>query len=360
MTCTCRTYSHLWSAGTNPEPSRVQSTDTDDDEPGPSGLQSSRYEDQAGDDRKRSYGMGKYSAAGLPDDVIRMETGLPDMAMFKRVVGLVERFEGSIVYFAGWKVEGILLIDQVFMALMKIRQNYPHLHIAQLFHCSTATVSNVVNTMVHLLHKLLFQAMMSTVPSRKKKQNSMPASFHSSAFNCRMIVDCTDIHVAAPSQMDQAKLTYSTYRGMHSFKVLISVAPNGVIHFCSTLFPGSVSDKSIVQQSGILAHLVAGDLILADKGFLISDIVPEGVIVNIPPFLNKGKITESEVRATREIAKNRIHVERANGRIKDFRILDLIPSHLRNSANVLVQLCCALVNLQNPFINEVASTITVD
>jgi len=89
------------SAGTNPEPSWVQSTD-DDDEPGPSGLQSSRYEDQAGDDRKRSYGMAKYSVAGLPDDVIRMETGLPDMAMFKRVVGLVERFEGSIVYFAGW------------------------------------------------------------------------------------------------------------------------------------------------------------------------------------------------------------------------------------------------------------------
>ncbi|KAK7118574.1 hypothetical protein R3I94_002119 [Phoxinus phoxinus] len=289
-----------------------------------------------------------------------METGLPDMAMFKRVAGLVERFEGSIVYFAGWKVEGILLEDQVFMALMKVRQDYPHLHLAQLFQCSTATVSNVVNTMIHLLHKVLFQAMMSTVPSRQKNQGSMPASFQSSAFNCRMIVDCTDIHIAAPSQMDQAKLTYSTYRGMHSFKVLISVAPNGVINFCSQLFPGSASDKFIVQQSGILAHLVAGDLILADKGFLISDIVPAGVIVNIPPFLNKGRFTESEVKATKEIAKNRIHVERANARLKEFRILDLIPSHLRNSANVLVQLCCALVNLQNPLIKEITSTLVVD
>ncbi|CAM4597631.1 unnamed protein product [Leuciscus chuanchicus] len=255
--------------------------------------------------------------------------------MFKRVAGLVERFEGSIVYFAGWKVEGILLEDQVSMALMKVRQDYPHLHLAQLFQYSTATVSNVVNTMIHLLHK-------------------------SSAFNSRMIVDCTDIHIAAPSQMDQAKLTYSTYRGMHSFKVLISVAPNGVINFCSQLFPGSASDKFIVQQSGILAHLVAGDLILADKGFLISDIVPAGVIVNIPPFLNKGRFTESEVKVTKDIAKNRIHVERANARLKEFRILDLIPSHLRNSTNVLVQLCCALVNLQNPLIEEIASTLVID
>ncbi|XP_033961151.1 uncharacterized protein [Pseudochaenichthys georgianus] len=332
----------------------MQSADT---EPGPSSVQSSCSADLAGDTWMR---MAKYSAAGLPDDVIRMETGLPDQAMFKRVAGLVERFEGSIVYFAGWKVEGILLADQVFMAMMKIRQNYPHLHLAQLFHCSTATERNVVNTMVHLLHRLLFKKMMSTVPSRQKKQNSMPAAFQSSAFNCRMIVDCTDIHVAAPSQMDQAKLMYSTYRGMHSFKVLISVAPNGVINFCSQLFPGSVSDKAIMQHSGILEHLVAGDLILADKGFLISDIVPAGVNVNIPPFLNKGKFTESEVIATREIAKNRIHVERANARIKEFKILDLIPCHLRNTANVLVQLCCALVNLQTPLIKEVASTLTVD
>ncbi|KAI9523847.1 hypothetical protein NQZ68_024369 [Dissostichus eleginoides] len=200
------------------------------------------------------------------------------MAMFKRVAGLVERFEGSIVYFAGWKVEGILLADQVFMALMKIRQNYPHLHLAQLFQ--------------------------------------------------QMIVDCTDIHVAAPSQMDQAKLTYST-EGCTPSK-------------CSSLLPQMESSIFAANSSQALCQI---------------NIVPEGVI---PPFLNMGKFTESEVRATREIAKNRIHVERANARIKEFRILDLIPSHLRNTANVLVQLCCALVNLQNPLIKEIAITLTVD
>ena len=42
-----------------------------------------------------------YSPARLSDEVIRMETGLPDKAMFSRVVGLVQRLEGSIVYAAG-------------------------------------------------------------------------------------------------------------------------------------------------------------------------------------------------------------------------------------------------------------------
>ena len=56
--------------------------------------------------------------------------------------------------------------------------------------------------------------------------------------------------------------------------------------------PGSVSDKATVKESVFLSHLKTGDLIFADKGFLIQDIVPEGVSVNIPPFLNHGKFSE--------------------------------------------------------------------
>ena len=110
---------------------------------------------------------------------------------------------------------------------------------------------------------------------------------------------------------------------MNSFKVLVGVAPNAVITYVSKLYPGSISDKAIVQESGLLNHLTPGDMILADKGFLIQDIVPRGVCVNIPPFLNNGTFTESEAKA---IARCRIHVERANARLKDFRILSFIPS----------------------------------
>ena len=42
----------------------------------------------------------------------------------------------------------------------------------------------------------------------------------------------------------------------------------------------------IVQQSGLLNHFVPGDMIMADKSFLIQDILPNGVSLKIPPFLN--------------------------------------------------------------------------
>ena len=88
-------------------------------------------------------------------------------------------------------------------------------------------------------------------------------------------------------------------------------------------------------KSGILSHFVEGDLILADKGFLIQTIDPIGVTVNIPPFLEDGKLTKPEIIKTKYIAACRIHVELANARLKSFKILTLIPSWFRSNADTI-------------------------
>ena len=305
---------------------------------------------------RQQYARQRYTVASQDSEVICMETGLPTREIFQIIVDYVSRFHSSIVYFSGWKVECIELEDQIWLTLMKLKQNYTNLHLAQLFHCSTSTVSNIVLTFIHVLHKLLYDDAMKFVPSRHKNKTSMHESFLMFG-NCRMVIDCTDVRVAAPKLLSEQKLTYSSYRGMHSFKVLIGVAPNATITYVSKLFPGSVSDKAIVEQSGLLDVFEAGDLILADKGFLIQDIVPNGVAVNIPPFLNKGQFTESEIKHTKNIARNRIHVERANARIKDFKILNCIPSYLKIHAEKIVQVCAALVNCQYSLIREVRESM---
>lgn len=236
---------------------------------------------------KEKYCRETYSVMALKDEVVCMETGLPNKQIFLIVVNYVRRFSNDINYFYNWKVDRILLEDQVFITLMKLRQNYTNLHLAELFQCSTATISNVILTFVHVLHKLLYEDCLRTVPSREKNRTSMPESF--SVFgHCKMVIDCTDLEIAAPGLMSEQRLTYSTYRSMNSFKTLVGVAPNAVITHISKLFPGSTSDKAIVENSGVLNHFKAGDLILADKGFLITDIVPTGVSVNIPPFYTMG------------------------------------------------------------------------
>lgn len=48
-------------------------------------------------------------------------------------------------------------------------------------------------------------------------------------------------------------------------------------------------DKQITRESGVLDLLEAGDNLMVDRGFDISNIVPNGVSVNIPPFLAGGR-----------------------------------------------------------------------
>ena len=76
-----------------------------------------------------------------------------------------------------------------------------------------------------------------------------------------------------------------------------------------------------------------GDVVIADKEFTISDVLePNGVGLNIPPFLGfRSQQTTSEVTeviATQEIIRHqRIHVERAINKVKNFHIFNqVIPS----------------------------------
>ena len=190
----------------------------------------------------------------LSDDVVRMETGLPTKEVFEIVVRHALRFIGSVNYFAGWKVESTSFEDQILITLMKVRQNYTNLHLAQLFNCSVATVADIITTFIHVLHDIFFNDIMTSIPSRVKNKLSAPSSFRQYG-SCRIVIDCTDIEVAAPGLMSTQNATYSCYRGMHSFKVIIGVAPNAVITYIIKLYPGSILDKSIVQQSGLVISL---------------------------------------------------------------------------------------------------------
>ena len=49
------------------------------------------------------------------------------------------------------------------------------------------------------------------------------------------------------------------------------------------------------MECGVLKLLEPGDSIMADRGFTISDILPPGVTLNVPPMLNEtGQLTEEE------------------------------------------------------------------
>ena len=244
--------------------------------------------------------------------------------------------------------------DQLLICLMKLKLDLPLFDIARRYLVSRTTVQNIFMTYIHILHKTLFKAVLNKIPSLAKNQSCLPESFGNFS-NCRVILDCTEFMIEKTrSNLNAASLLYSNYKHNLSAKYLIAVAPNGTITFVSNGYLGSVSDKMVTDDSGILHQMQAGDLILADKGFLLHDLIPKDVFLNLPAFLRgKDKFTRAEAIFSREIARSRIHVERAIERLRNYRILDKISARQRSYCDVIVQVCSALVNLQSPIIGHI-------
>ena len=120
---------------------------------------------------------------------------------------------------------------------------------------------------------------------------------------------------------------------------------------------GRASDKAITKESGILSQLLPGDLVLADRGFNIGDLVAEYRAEAVLPTFTKGKsqLSAKEVLESRELARVRIHVERLIGMVKQkYSILDgILPISFikqdvkseKSVADKLMVICCALINL---------------
>lgn len=125
--------------------------------------------------------------------------------------------------------------------------------------------------------------------------------------------------------------------------------PNGVITFVSDLYGGGTSDKAITADCGLLQHLQPGDMVIADKGFTIRDILPEGVSLNIPSFLVNGEFTQEEVNHNRLISRARIHVEHSIQQLKVFRILDHIPYQFKLNINKILKVCVCLQIYKHQF-----------
>ena len=92
-----------------------------------------------------------------------------------------------------------------------------------------------------------------------------------------------------------------------------------MISFNSKSYGGAAFDRHITESCGLLDKLHYGDKMqMADKSIGISDLlIYTGSKLVIPPFLReKGKFSRRNYTTTSNIAKERIHIERALARIK--------------------------------------------
>ena len=182
-----------------------------------------------------------------------------------------------------------------------------------------SSISRIFTTWINFLYLEL--NFLISWPNKEQITAYLPKAFKYFP-KTRSIIDCTKFFIQKPSLPSSQRVTWSNYKHHNTLKALIAISPTGSFTFISKLFTDSISDRRIEEESGYLEYLEHGDDIMADRGFLIRDLLARrSCTLNIPPYSMGRQLSSRAVTKTRRIASARIHVERAIGRLKTFKIL---------------------------------------
>ena len=245
------------------------------------------------------------------------------------------------------------LWQEFILVLLRLRLGLFEKDLANGFRVSVSTPSDIFRTWIRFMKSEL-QPRCILWPSKEQIKHYMPPMFKELFPELVSIIDCTEIRMESPSSLDNQSLCYSMYKSHTTMKALIGITPNGVASFASELYCGAISDPEIVEKSGFYTHLHKGDVVMADKGFLIRDqLAKVGARLAMPHFLSdKGQFSLQECEQNKTIASLRIHVERYMERLKNWHFFDrVIPISCANIASDAWIVVVCLSNFWPPIIS---------
>ncbi len=280
------------------------------------------------------------------DEKVKTYTSLPTFALLMLILQTIQPYMKQSTALSPFQ--------KLLLTLMRFRLKVSVDYLSCIFGVCTTTVTRAFNDTLDVLYYRLVPSLIKW-PSREELRQSLPASFRESFKSCACIIDCFEVFIERPSNLLARAQTWSSYKHHNTAKYLIGIAPQGSIIFLSKGWGGRTSDQFLTELCGFLEKLLPNDLILADRGFTIGEML-EAIccVLGIPAFTKgKSQLDPLDLETTRRLANVRIHVERVIGLVRQkFLIFDgSVPltmleadEHGVTQLDKIVAVCCALCN----------------
>lgn len=193
-------------------------------------------------------------------------------------------------------------------------------------------------------------------PSTDLLVKTMPATFRETfGTEVTVILACLEVLMNLPRSIITRSDTWYHYKHHNTVKFLIGICSEGSARYLSKAYGGRSSYKFITEDCGFLAKLRYGDVVVADRGFLIAESVGLCCASLHVPTSAKGKrqLEHSEVEYTKEVSNVRIHLEQVISLVRNkFRILksNMPLEFLRSTGQDVAPIyktavvCCSLIN----------------
>ena len=280
---------------------------------------------------------------------VKFYTGLPNLYI------LMSLFEFISPYILHTHLNKLSLFQEYILTLMRLRLNLALQDLGYRFNIAKNSASRVFVKWIVVMAARMDHLIQW--PSRDMLWKTTPECFRKNyGTKVVVIMDCFEVFMERPKNLLARACTFSTYKHHNTAKFLIGITPQGTVSFISKGWGGRTSDRLLTDRCGILKNLLPGDVVLADRGFTIHDLLALlGARLEIPAF-TKGKeqLDAISVEETRRLANVRIHVERVIGVVRQkYQILSgILPMESVISGpnteplvDDIVKVCCALTNL---------------
>ena len=148
-------------------------------------------------------------------------------------------------------------LNEFFLTLCRLKRGLSEQDIAYRFQLSQSTVLRIFTAWVNFMYRKFSEV--SIWPSRQQIDFYMPASFKTIYPTTRVIIDATEIFIQRPSHPDSQQVTFSTYKNHNTAKAMVAITPSGVVCFISKLYGGSITDRELFIETGIIDNMDVGE-----------------------------------------------------------------------------------------------------
>jgi len=254
-------------------------------------------------------------------------------------------------------------VNGLFFTLMVLRTAIPLVVLSVFFGVHETTGGRAFTTWLNFLHHSL--SPLVRLPTREEVDESAPDNFlRQNLGSVVMLLDASEIPIKSSWNTDVNWLCYSSYKGGQTGKILIGTTPGGAICFVGEVYPGRMSDVEVVRADELVEKMKEAGLshsgcqVMADRGFnsVSPTLIKEGIHYVAPPWKRRDEVqfTAADMEATREVANLRIHIERAIGAMKKWKIVEHRFHHKQyDHITMCFRVVAALVNMmQQPFSSD--------
>lgn len=254
-------------------------------------------------------------------------------------------------------------VNGLFFTLMALRTGMPLVVLSTLFGVNETTGGRAFTTWLNFMHRSMQPLM--RLPTREEVDADAPDNFlRQGSGSVALVLDASELAIHNSWQTDVNWVRYSSYKGTQTAKILIGTTPAGAIAYVGEAYPGRMTDCEVVKKDRLVKKLSEAGLadngvqLMADRGFnsISPLLVKEGIHFVAPPWKRRKEqqFQRGDMEATREVANLRIHVERAIGAMKKWRIVEHKFNHKQyDHITMCFRVVAGLVNLmQQPFKSE--------